>query len=704
MNLNKFFNPSSIAIIGVSQNPLKVGHLVAKNMIAQGYEEDLFFIHPTEMNILGKQVYPDLKSVGHDIDLVIYAIPADIALKNLDEVHEVNCKNVLLYAAGFKENHSPDGDAREKILNKKISELGLTLLGPNCLGFINTRKNINATFLKKKAPVGNIGIISQSGALGSAFVDSLTAHHNLGISYFISLGNKNALDESDCLQFLGEDTDTKVIGVYLEDVVNGEKFHKMLTEVSKKKPVIILKGGRTSAGSQAALSHTGSMVGDDAVFESVCKQSYAIRVTGYTEFVALLKLYSFDKLPTSENILVLSNAGGMGVLLADELVQSNLKLVTISEETKNKLYKVFNESKKITVHNPIDLLGDASAFDYQKAIELTLKEKDIGAVVVLLTPQANTQIMDTAKVLADAQKNLESGKPEFYKPIYPVFMGASSVNEAETFFEKESIASFFKYDLMPSLFSYILERKKYLESSQTLPESLSDFSVKAHIRDIQTILLENSDHDFLNQYDSLKVLDYIGLRTAKTYLVTSEDDLKQVLHIEGYPLVAKISSTKITHKTEVKGVVTGLNTWEELMDAYSHLSQLSENKKECYVQREYSGHEIILGAKRDTTFGVVVMVGIGGIYAELLKEVVQFVNPFSYEYFMKELKKTKVSKLIAGYRNIPPLDSKKLYDVAVKLGYLMEAFIQIKEIDINPLIATPEEMVVVDSRIIVNQE
>ena len=540
MNLSKFFNPSSIAIVGVSQNPLKVGHLVAKNMIAQGYKDELFFVHPTETTLLGKQVYQNLKAIGRTIDLVIYAVPAEIALKNMEEVKEVNCSNVLLYAAGFKENHNEEGDAREKLLHEKINALDITLLGPNCLGFINTRKGINATFLKQTAPTGNIGIISQSGALGSAFVDSLTAHKNLGISYFLSLGNKSVVDESDCLTFLGEDPNTKVIGMYLEDVVNGEKFHKTLEEVSRKKSVIILKGGRTSAGSQAAMSHTGSMVGDDAVFEAVCKQSYAIRVNGYTEFVALLKLYSFDRLPTSEHIMVLSNAGGMGVLLADELVQSNLKLVTISEETKDKLYKAFEESKKISVHNPIDLLGDASAFDYQKAIELTVKEKDIGAVVVLLTPQANTQIMDTAQVLADAQKNLEHEEPEFYKPIYPVFMGASSVNEAEAFFENQNIPSFYKYDLMPSLFSYILERKNYLDSKQTFPEHMSDLSLKAHRLNIQTILLANSGRDFLNQYDSLQVLDTIGLQTAKTYLVTSEDDIKQVLQNEGYPLVAKI--------------------------------------------------------------------------------------------------------------------------------------------------------------------
>lgn len=699
MNLQRFFNPSSIAIVGVSSNPQKVGHLVAKNMIAQGYTGDLFFIHPTEKELLGKQVFPSLSAIPKKPDLVVFAVPATVVIQSLDEVHTLGCENVLIYAAGFKEMSNEEAKQHEVELQQKIKQYNFTILGPNCLGFINTEKGINATFLKDTAPKGNIGIISQSGALGSAFVDYLNAHKNIGISHFISLGNKSVINESDCLEFLAQDKNTTVIGMYLENVVDGNRFREVLTNVAKQKPVVIIKGGTTQEGSKAAMSHTGSMVGDDAVFEAVVHQSNAIRVHSYADFQMILQLFSFGRIPSSRNILVLSNAGGMGVLLADKLIEKQLRLVTISETTHKKIIKAFDNSEKITIHNPIDLLGDASAFDYERAISSTMQEKDVGAVVILLTPQANTEIMPTAKVIADAQHAF-SRSNKYFKPIYPVFMGETSVKQAQDFFEQQEMASFYQYDQIPYLLSKILNRKDITEMNPLSPQDMSNISLASHDLDTRTILLENSGKPYLNQVDSLKLLEYSGLTTAKTYVVTSEEDIKTVLEKEGYPLVAKIASDDVTHKTEVKGVITGLNSWEELIDAYTHLSALSKSKKECYVQKQYSGHELIIGAKRDVTFGTVVMVGLGGIYAELMKEVVQFVYPFSYDYFAWKLQNTKMKKLIDGYRNTPPLNTQQVYKSALHLGMLMEKYAEISEIDINPAMILSEETIVVDGRII----
>ncbi len=699
MDLNKFFHAHSIAIVGVSSNPQKVGHLVAKNILAQGFIGDLYFIHPTEKELLGKPVYSSLSSIPHKIDLVVFAVPAEVVINSLEEVVKLGCKQVLIYAAGFKEMNNDAAKQHEIELQKKIKEYGLTILGPNCLGFINTQKGINATFLKDTAPKGNIGIISQSGALGSAFVDYLNAHKNSGISHFISLGNKSVINESDCLEFLAQDEHTAVIGMYLENVVDGNRFREVLTRVSKEKPIVIIKGGTTQAGSKAAMSHTGSMVGDDAVFEAVVQQSNAMRVHSYEDFQMILQLFSFGRIPSSRNILVLSNAGGMGVLLADKLIEKNLSLVTISEETHKKIIKAFDNAEKITIHNPIDLLGDASAFDYERAISSTMKEKDVGAVVILLTPQANTEIIETAKVIADAQHTFGRSH-KYFKPIYPVFMGETSVKQAKNFFEEQEMASFYQYDQLPYLLSKILNRKETLEMAPLTPQVMSNIVLAAHDLDIKTILLENKTKPYLNQVDSLTLLNYSGLKTAKTYHVTSEENVKTVLEQEGYPLVAKIASDDVTHKTEVKGVITGLNTWEELTEAYTHLAALSKSGKECYMQKQYSGHELIIGAKRDITFGTVVMVGLGGIYAELMHEVVQFVYPFSLDYFAWTLNRTKLKKLIEGYRNSPKLNIKQVFEAALHVGMLMEKYNSIKEIDINPLMIQGEHTIVVDGRII----
>lgn len=696
MSLKSFFNPQSIAIVGVSTHPEKVGYLVARNMIDQGYAGKLYFVHPSGETILGHQTTPDLKSIGKQIDLVIFAIPADAILPYLEKVAEVGCKNVLVYAAGFKENHTEAGDAREKKLQDAAKKYGLTVLGPNCIGYVNTERGINATFLKSTVPHGNIGIISQSGALGSAITDYYSAQKNLGLSFFISLGNKAIIDESVTLEYLAQDPATAVIGMYLEDVADGARFQAVLEKTTAKKPVIILKSGRTTVGSEAAVSHTGSMVGDDAVFEAAIRQSGAIRTYTFSHFQEVIRLFSFDQIPTSRNILVLSNAGGMGVMLADELIEQNLQLVTVSEKTKKKLYGAFDEFKKITVHNPIDLLGDASAFDYEKAVRLTMQEYDVGGTMVLLTPQANTQIMETAKVLVEAHKK------KLKRPIYPVFMGGSSVKPAHTYFEENKLASFRYFSELPPVMRKINDSREYIaERLKESPVQDVNISLSTHALDIKEVLLSKGDKQFLNQHESLRVLGYSGIQVAKPYLATSEHDLKMILENEGYPLVAKIASDKITHKTEVKGVITGLNTWDELVDAYEAMIRLSGPKNGCYIQKQYSGHEFILGAKRDPTFGIVLMIGLGGIYAELLKETVNLVYPYPFVYLRRELRKSKMKKLLDGYRKSAPIPVEGLHTILSRIGRLMEQFSTITEIDINPLIATGDELIAVDGRIII---
>ena len=690
MNLQSFFNPSSIAIVGVSENPLKVGHLVAKNMIAQGYKGKLYFVHPSGHTILGKKSYKHLVGIEVGIDLCVLAVPAHIAVKYLDDIAAKSCKNVLLFAAGFKETHTPGGDILEQELQSALKQHNITLLGPNCIGFINTKKKINATFFGSIAPRGNIGIISQSGALGAAMLDYMVSKTHLGLSQFISLGNKIAITESHTLAHLTSDPHTAVIGMYVEDIVDGEAFQTTLKQATSKKPVVILKAGRTEAGSKAALSHTGSMVGDDAVFDAIVRQGAAIRADTFAEFQFLLKLLSLGQIPKNKNILVLSNAGGMGVLLTDELIQNQLSLVTVSEKTAKNLHKAFDDFKKITIHNPIDLLGDASAFDYERAIELTMQEKDIGAVVVLLTPQANTEIMKTARVLYKVSQRSDV-------PIYPLFMGKKTVAPAHDFFERKGMISLRYIASFPKALHKLIQAQELPHQSTSF---LKNISLSSHKLDMKEMFLQAQGKKYLNQYDSLQVLSWSGIPTAKTYLATSHADLTSIVGIEGYPLVAKIASEKVTHKTEVKGVLTGINTFEELQAAYDSLTHIGGKKSGCYIQHEYSGHELLLGAKRDAIFGTVLVVGLGGVYAQLLHQVVQFVYPTSYVQFKDQIQSSILQKLVLGYRNMPKLPIKELYLITTQIGSLMEAQPAISSLDINPLIVCEDGLVAVDARVI----
>jgi len=693
MSISSFFNPKSIAVVGVSSNPKKVGYLVAKNLLDQGYHKNLYFLNPKSMEILGKKTYEKLSDIKSKIDLVVLATPAKVSIGLLSGIASINCKNVVMFAAGFAETGSPEGKKLNQYLIDGANKYGLNILGPNCIGFINTAKKINATFLNTIPKKGNIGIISQSGALGSAILDHFAAKTHLGISNFISLGNKIFIDETDILQYLISDPATKVIGLYLEDVRNGQKFRKIVELATKIKPVVVLKSGRTKQGSQAAVSHTGSLVGDDDVFSAVLDQSGAIRADSFAEFEMLLKLFSLDAVPDNENILVLSNAGGMGVLLTDELISKKLNLVNLSEKTTRKLNRAFEDSKKITIHNPIDLLGDASAFDYEKAINLTMKEKNIGGVVVLLTPQANTEILETAKVL---KKIFHKKK---YKSLYPIFMGKKSVSEAHRYFEKNGIASFRYFAQLPQALAKIINAKKAISNLKSGRFSDNNISIKTNHLKIKELISVDQTGNILNQRDSLKVLKLGGISAEIPYLVAKKSELSSLTKKLGFPLVAKVASDKITHKTEVNGVVTGITVKEELVQAYDFLSKLSSDGG-CYIQKELKGHELILGAKRDRNFDIVIIIGIGGIYTELIRENLEVVFPWSLNHLKNKIENSKLARLTSEFRNKKPINLKLIHQAAQNLGSLMENFLEISEIDINPIICEGDKVIAVDSRIV----
>ncbi|MFA5136597.1 MAG: acetate--CoA ligase family protein [Patescibacteria group bacterium] len=682
MSLHSFFNPVSIVVIGVSDNPKKVGYLVAKNCIEQGYKGELYFVNPKHDTLLGKKVYKSIADIDKPIDLAVLALPADISLGLLDELHTKGVKNVVMYAAGFKETSS-EGQEKEELLIKKAAQYGMTILGPNCLGFVSTVSQANVTFLKYPAPKGNIGLISQSGALGSLMVDYLVNHKNFGFSYLVSLGNKSVIDESHLLEFLGEDQDTQVIAMYLEDVKDGERFKKTLASVTKKKPVVILKSGATEAGSQAAVSHTGSMMGDDAVYSSVFRQFGAIRADKFYEFMSLLKIFSYGRIPSSKDILILSNAGGIGVLLTDDLVKNDMSLVTISEDMKQEIIRSMG-GDKISVHNPIDLLGDASAFDYKQAIASTIQQNQVGAVMILLTPQANTEIAETAKVIGQAAEH-------FDKAIYPVFMGEKSVGNAHALFEEMKIASFFSYDSLPLALAKILRYEKWKRmqadmGSQPVIQTHNPFQIP-----------ENKK--LLNLEESMDLVHSSGIPAIALYLIKSVEDLIKKADELGYPLVAKIASETITHKTDVKGIYTNITNEKSLFHAWDSLTAITGEKK-IYIQQMAHGYELIVGGKRDRVFGPVMLVGLGGIYAELLKETVHYIYPLSLKEFHAQLEKTKLLKLIRGFRSRKPLSVEDLYDIVMRVGMLLHTNPRISEIDINPLMVDEGQPIAVDGRVV----
>ncbi len=687
MDLKTFFNPGSIAIVGVSENPKKVGYLVAKNCIDQHFEGNLYFVNPKYSELLDKKVYPSLSSVGKKIDLVVVAVPVDAIFPLLEEMKTLDIHNAVVFAAGFKEVGG-EGVEKEMALLEKVRSYGITFLGPNCIGFVNTHASVNTTFLKGVSPNGNIGFISQSGALGSLVQDYFSNHHNLGFSTFISLGNKTQMDECDTLEYLGNDAQTKVIAMYLEDVKDGERFKEAVARISRIKPIVILKSGSTKEGSQAAISHTGSMIGDDSVFSAVFEQCGAIRAQYFGEFMSLLRLFSYGKAPFTKNILVLSNAGGAGVLLTDELIKRHCSLVTVSEETKKDIMLSMG-THRVTLHNPIDLLGDASAFHYKSTIASTMKEKNIGSVIILLTPQANTEVEETAKVIADAQA-------EFITPFYPIFMGEKSVGNSHIFFEQKQIVSFTTYDFLPRALEKIMGYRTFCEQKREYPEKRVD---KNRVLEKATTSAQEKKLSVLNFNDSLSVLRTYGINVCPTITAYSTREIDEMTALS-YPVVAKLFSERITHKTDVKGVYVNLQNKDELKVVYSKIMSIP-GANGCIIQPMMKGFEFIVGAKRDHTFGPVVAIGLGGVLTEVIGDPALLVYPFTYDQFSHQIMKKKWHKLFEGFRGEKSIDIRKLYDAAYGVGELMQSSGLIKEIDINPLMMSKEDFFAVDVRIVI---
>jgi len=678
MDLKVFFNPSSVAVIGVSENPKKVGYLVAENLIKQGYKGEIYFVNPKFETLFDRPVYKDIKEIGKPIDLVVLAVPADVAMHLLDDLKTIGVRNIVLYAAGFKEA-GMDGALKEENLIAKAKQYGMTILGPNCIGFVSTISQTNVTFLKYPAPKGNIGLISQSGAMGSLMVDYLVDHANFGFSYFMSLGNKSVLDECDLLSFLKDDPNTQVIAMYLEDVKRGEEFKKILEETTKIKPVVILKSGSTIEGSKAAGSHTGSMVGDDVIYSTVFEQYGAIRVEHFSEFMSLLRIFSFGRQPTSKDILILSNAGGIGVLLTDELIKNGLQLVTVPDDVKEVIKKNMG-GEKVTIHNPIDLLGDASAFHYRQAIAATIQEKHLGGIVVMLTPQANTEVEETARALAEAQS-------VFSKPIFPIFMGEKSVGHSHSLFEKEKIASFYTYDFLPASLAKIIHYQDHIQH-KTVNE-------KKEIEQSKRITIPKKS--VLTPFETNQVLATAGINAVSLIKAGSAEEVSSLSQEIGFPLVMKTASEKITHKTEVKGVRVNIQNEKEALTEYQDLCEVT-NDTQVYLQKMMKGHELIIGAKRDNQFGIIIILGLGGIYAELLHTTVSFMYPFSFEYMMKKIRSSKVQKIIEGFRGSAPVDEENLYGILDNLGMLMNTYATVKEIDLNPTLVSSSGLHIVDGR------
>lgn len=667
--LEKLFNPQSIAIVGASAEEGKVGQVITKNITGLGYAGQVFLVNPNHAEIMGKKCYKSLLDIDEEVDLAIIAIPAKFVNSAIEE-SAGKIKNFAVISAGFSET-SEEGKIREKELSHIAREKNLNVLGPNCLGFIIPRLKLNASFAGGMPDAGNISFVSQSGALAVATMDNAKSQE-IKFSNVISIGNKMQIDEADLLEYLDSDENTKIIGMYLEGIKNGPRFMETARKVSAHKPIVILKAGRSEKTQKAITSHTGALAGSDLIMNALFEKTGVLRADNFEDFYSLVNLISRTEIPPSDQIAIITNAGGPGVLTADALEGKEIKLGNLSLETKRKLSDFLPEES--SVENPIDLLGDAMEDRYRKVLEIISQEKEIGTLVCVLTPQDQTPVGKIAEVLIDFKKNSD-------KNIVAIFIGGNRVKEAVVSLEKNGIPNFSFPDqginVLDKYYKLSRFRKKLagrmIKSDQRRQEKVAEIVQKAKAAGRQALL-------FL---EASQILNLYGIKTIETKSMKSDDPDDPDI---SFPVAMKVDSDKVLHKTDRQGVILDIKNKDELALALKKLASNFPGENLIIQPMMERQTELIIGIKHDATVGPILVYGLGGIYTEIFKMVNFLIPPLSPEDIKVSLRKGNLGFLFKETRGQKPYNLDELATILQNISQLSQEAGDIKELDINPLL------------------
>lgn len=697
--LEKMFNPESVAVIGASRSKGKVGYAVLENLI-NDFKGKIIPINPKSDEIMGLPCYPNIQDVPTDIkvDLAVIVVPARFVPEVIDKCGKAGVRNIIVISAGFKES-GVEGSKLEKKCLELVRKYDMRMLGPNCLGLIDTSSNLNASFAASMAHKGNIALMSQSGAICTAALDWADAN-KLGFSKFISLGNKADISENDLLLELMDDDSTSVIAAYLEGVKNGPEFIEIAHKVSRKKPIIVVKSGRTTAGSRAVSSHTGTLAGSDEAYNAAFRQTGVIRAESLEDMLDYSRAFASYPVPEGRRIAILTNAGGLGIVTADACYNEGLSLASFEEKTIERLRERLPPAANF--YNPVDVLGDASADLYGYALEVILDDPNIDGIILLTSPQAMTDVEKIADVVIE---KIKASK----KPILCSFMGGTRVREAEKMlcdhnipnytFPERAVAS------MRALCTYNdIKKQKYkpIPTIDVDKEAAKAILEKAREDRRRTLGLES--FDILKAYD----IPTVGTATAKTLpeAIAASNEM-------GYPVVMKIVSPDISHKSDVGGIRLNLEGPEDVERAY-HTMIVDVRRymphatiSGVQIQKMVTeGKEVIVGMNRDVQFGPLLMFGLGGTYVEILKDVTFAVAPIDRDSAKHMIASIKTYPLLAGVRGEKPSDIDSIMDVLIRVSQMVVDFPEILEFEINPLMVMPDGQgcVAMDIRLTLKEE
>jgi acetyltransferase len=702
-DLHDILNPESIAVVGATNRAGSVGLAVFGNLLRGGFQGVLFPVNPKARSILGVKAYPHLLEVPDPVDLVVIVVPPEAVIQTMEQAAQKGVKGAVVITAGFKEVGG-QGVEMERRLTAAARDAGISLIGPNCLGVINTNPNVrmNASFAARLPKSGNIAFLSQSGALCTAVLD-VAAGRNIGFSKFISFGNKADVTEIDLLNYLKDDPDTSIILMYLEDISDGRRFIEIAREIAwdAKKPMLAIKSGISAEGAKAASSHTGSLAGSDAAYDAIFLQSGIQRVEGVTELFHQAQAFSCQPLPKGNHVAIITNAGGPGIMATDTAVRHGLKLASLSEHTKARLRE--NLPPTASIHNPVDIIGDATHQRYEAAISDVLADEGVDGAVVILTPQAMTDVLQTAQIVARVVKGVN-------KPVLCSFMGIMDVSAGVDHLQEQGIPNYiFPEAAVRSLAAMVRFGEKLAPRSRWHRLVKVDCSA---FRYLISEVLEKAKSCYLPENEVSRLLGCYGLPLLKSRLVTDPDQIEAAAKYVGLPLVMKIVSPQIVHKSEAGGVKIGIKSLDEAYAAYAEIvvgaKRFDPTAKIAGVnlmQMAGRGVEVILGANRDRCFGPIVMFGMGGTLVEVLRDVTFRLAPMWESSAENMIKGIRAFDVLKGVRGNPPSDIAAIKDCILRLSQMLEDNPEIAELDINPLIAYPEGQgcAVADCRILVKR-
>jgi acetyl coenzyme A synthetase (ADP forming)-like protein len=693
-SLDYIFKPRSIAVVGAGRTPGSIGHEVLHNLVSYHFNGMIFPVNPSARFIHSMKSYRSVLEIPDDVDLAVIVVPRELVPLVIEDCGRKGVKGVVMITAGYSETGA-EGRKLEDELVTQVGKYGMRLVGPNCMGIINTdpQVRVNATFASAKPQRGNVGFISQSGALGNAILEHATEIH-LGLSSFVSVGNKSDISGNDLLEYWEHNDDVKLILMYLESFGNPGKFTALARRITKSKPIIAVKSGRTLAGARAASSHTGALAGMDVATDALFEAAGVLRVNTVEELFDLAQALAYQPIPKGNRVAIMTNAGGPGIMAVDAVVNQGLDVAKFSDRTMKALRQILPE--KASFSNPLDMIASADENIYRKTLTLLLKDDGNDAAIVIFVHPITVDAREVANAIIDVSKKHKD------KPILCCFMGRDTEGSGIDELRRNNIPVYLYPESAAMTLAAMVQYRRIKERPQGKLVHFKDVDTDKANKIINKVVKDG--REWLTDREVQEVLSAYNIPLPKAQYVTSLAKAVEAADKIGYPVVLKAISPELIHKTDLGGVQVDIRSATEFRKAFRDMSNRLKGKKNLsfLVQNMIKGgRETVMGISSDPTFGPLIMFGLGGIFVEVLKDVTFRIHPLTDLDANEMIDQLRGEKFLSGFRGEPPVDRKKIVEVLLRLSQLIGDFDNISEMDINPFLAFPDgaKSVVVDARV-----